>query len=237
MKSSIKFSTVLLCLAVVGCMETGQQQLTENKSIPEPVASDPSDANARKGGGSTGQIYLSVTVDDLKLASDGKGTYTNGIDGISAQFTSPDGSLSLSTSNTRIKNPRKLIFPDGAGYAINPNLSANYLLNIFANDVDPAPYKMQDIPVGTSQVMAMRIWGTNSSGTVEFRLIYNYGIGAGYVTDKVTVTRIDTVTWIIGSTDSDTSNPEATAALTGGNNKDFRGYYSVPFRLVVKRIN
>ncbi len=236
MKTSIKLSAILLCLVLAGCIETSQQSLTENKSLANSLASDDSNPNARQGGGS-GQIYLSVTVDDLKLASDRKGAYLNGIDGISAQFLSPDGSLSLTTSTTRIKNPRRLTFPDGAGYNINPNSSNTYLLNVFANDVHPAPFKIQEIPVGTSQVMAMRIWGSNSSGAVEFRLLFNYGIGAGYVTDKVIVSRVDSITWIVESTNSDTSNPDATAALTSADNKDLRGYYSVPFKLTLKKIN
>lgn len=236
MKSNFKLSSILLCLVVAGCIETSQQTLTENKSITDPVASDPSDPNARKGSGS-GQIYLSVTVDDLKMASDGKGAYINGIDGISAQFLSTDGTLSLTTSNARITNARKLTFPDGSGYAINPNASANYLLNVFANDVDPAPSKIQDIAIGTSQVMAMRVWGSNLKGAIEFRLLFNYGIGAGYITDKVIVTRVDSTTWTVESTDSDPSNPNATAALTGFDNKDFKGYYSVPFKLTLKKIN
>lgn len=225
-----------MCLAVVGCMETGQQQLTENKSLINSVASDASDPNARRGAGSS-QINLSVTVDDLKMASDGKGAYTNGIDGISAQFVSTDGTLSLTTSNARINNPRKLTFPDGAAYAINPNLSTNFLINVFPNDVHPAPYKIQDIPVGTSQIMALRVWGSNSKGTIEFRLLFNYGIGAGYVTDQVIVSRIDSTTWTVVSSNSDTSNPDATGAMTGFDNKDFRGYYSIPFRLTLRKIN
>ncbi len=237
MNCSIKLPAILLCLVLAGCIETSQQTLTENKSLANSLASDNSDPNARKGGGSTGQIYLSVTVDPLMISDDERGAYINGVDGISAQFASSDGSFSLTTSTKRIKNPRKLTFPDGINYAINPNLSNTYLLNVFANDVHPAPFKIQEIPVGTSQVMAMRIWGSNVSGVIEFRLIYNYGIGAGYVTDQVIVTRVDSTTWTVESTDSDTSNPDATAALTGGNNKDLRGYYSVPFKLTLTKFN
>lgn len=237
MKSSIKLSVILLCLVLTGCIETSQQTLTENKTLANTLASDESDPNARKGGGSTGQIYLSVTVDPLMISDDGRGAYINGVDGISAQFASSDGSFSLTTSTTRIKNPRRLTFPEGAGYNINPNSSNTYLLNIFPSDSEPAPFKIQEIPVGTSQVMAMRIWGSNSSGAIEFRLIFNYGIGAGYVTDKVIVNRVDSTTWTVESTDSDLSNPNATAALTGSYNKDLRGYYSVPFRLTLTKIN
>lgn len=236
MKTNLKLSVIFLCLLLAGCIETGQQQLTENKSNLSPLASVDSNPNARKSTG-TDQIYLSVAIDNLMLSHDGKGNYINGMDGISAKFESSDGSFLLTTSNARNKNPRKLTFPQGDTYAIDPNLSFNYLLNILANDVDPAPYKIQDIPIGGTQVMAMRIWGSNSKGTIEFRLLFNYGIGAGYVTDKVIVKRVDLTTWTVESTDSDTSNPEATAALTGGNNKDFKDYYSVPFKLTLTKIN
>lgn len=236
MQTNFKLTAILLCLVLAGCIETSQQSLTENKSLANSLASEDSDPNARKGDGSTGQTNLSVTVDALMISNDGRGAYVNGKDGISAQFVSSDGSFSLTTSTTRIKNPRRLTFPDGGNYAINPNSSNTYLLNVFANDVHPAPYKIQDIPVGTSQVMAMRIWGSNLSGAVEFRLIFNYGIGAGYVTDKVLVTRVDSTTWTVESTDSDESNPNATAALTGESNKDLRGYYSVPFKLILTKI-
>ncbi len=238
MQTNFKLSAILLCLVLAGCIETSQQSLTENKSLANSLALDDSNPNARQGGGSTGQIYLSVTIaDNLKIASDKIVPYVNGVDGVSAQFVSSDGSLSFTTSTTRIKNPRKLIFPDGANYAINPNSSNTYLLNVLANDVHPAPYKIQDIPEGTSQVMAMRIWGSNLSGAVEFRLIFNYGIGAGYITDQVIVTRVDSTTWTVESTDTDESNPNATAALTGSYNKDLRGYYSVPFKLTLTKIN
>lgn len=234
MKSNFKLSAILLCLVVAGCMETGQQQLTENKSFTNSVASDESDPNARKGdgGSTTGQIYLSVTVDDLMISSDGIGAYVNGVDGVSAQFVSPDGTFSFGTSTARIKNPRRLTFPaNNPTYAINPNLSPNYVINVLANEYDPAPYKIQDIPVNESQVMAMRVYGVNSRGIIDFRFLFNLGIGAGYITDKVTVTRIDTTTWTVESTS------DATAALTGGNNKDFKAYYSVPFKLTLKTIN
>jgi hypothetical protein len=238
MKTDLRLTAILIFLLMAGCMETGQQQLTESKSSPNVLASDESDPNARKStGGGSGQIYLSVTIDEQMISSDGKGAYVNGIDGISAQFNSTDGTFSLTTKNARNKNPRKLIFPEGATYAINPNLSFNYLINVLANDVHPAPYKIQDIPEGTSQIMAMRVWGSNSSGTIEFRLLFNYGIGAGYVTDQVLVNRINSTTWTVESTDSDESNPNATAALTGENNKDLKGYYSVPFKLTLTKIN
>ncbi len=237
MKNSIKFSAVLLCLAMVGCMETGQQQLTENRSLTNSVASDPSDPNARKGGSSTGQIYLSVTVDDLKMASDGRGAYVNGIEGVSAQFVSPDGTFSLRTTSARIKNPRKLTFPDGGTYAINPNASTDFLINVLANEVDPTPYKIQEIPEGESQLMAMRVWGSDIKGTIQFRLIFNLGTGLGYETDQVLVTRTSATTWTVESTNSRISNADATAALTGGFNGDFRAYYSVPFKLTLTKIN
>ncbi len=236
MKTNFKLSAILLCLVLAGCIETSQQSLTENKSLANSLASDESDPNARKEGGSTGQIYLSVTVDPLMISNDGRGDYVNGKDGISAHFVSSDGTLSFSTSTARIKNPRRLTFPNGGTYAINPNLSNTYLINVLANDVHPAPYKIQDIPVGESQIMAMRVWGSSSSGTIEFRLLFNYGIGAGYVTDQVLVTRNDLNTWTVESTNSDASNPDATAALTGGNNKDFKDYYSVPFKLTLRKI-
>lgn len=245
MKTDLRLTAILIFLLMAGCMETGQQQLTESKSSPNVLASDESDPNARKStGGGSGQIYLSVTIDELMLSSDEKGAYVNGIDGISAQFNSSDGSFSLSTSSVKGKAPiRRLYFPPNiqegivVPYAIDLNASYSYLLNVFTSDSEPAPFKIQEIPVGTSQVMAMRIWGSNSSGTIEFRLIFNYGIGAGYVTDKVIVTRVDSTTWTVESTNSDESNPNATAALTGGNNKDLKGYYSVPFKLRLTKIN
>lgn len=242
MKTSIKLSAILLCLVLAGCIETSQQSLTENKSLANSLALDDSNPNARQGGGS-GQIYLSVTVNDLKLASDGKGAYLNGIDGISAQFLSTDGSLSLTTSTTRIKNPRRLTFPDGAGYNINPNLSDNYLINVLANEYEVNPRKIQDIPVGEDQLMSMRVWGSNLKGTIQFRLLYDLGNGLGYETDKVLVKRTSTTTWTVESTNSKefngnaTVNPEATTAMTSGFNGDLRGYYQVPFKMTLTKIN
>jgi hypothetical protein len=231
MKSNLKLSAILMCLVLAGCMETGHQ-LTESESSKIPLASDEYNPNARKGdggGGTTGQIYLSVTVDDLMISSDGRGVYINGIDGVSAQFLSSDGTLSFITNTTNSNSfIRKLIFPEN-GYLINPNLSSSYELHVLAPLNVRRFKRIQDFVVGESQIMGMRIWGSYSS-VIEFRLLFNIGSNVS-VTDEVKVTRTAIGTWTVEST------VNATAALTGGNNKDFQGNYSVPFKLTLNKIN
>jgi hypothetical protein len=243
MKTNLKFPAIFLCLLMAGCMETGQQQLTENKSSSNLLASDDSDPNARKGNVSN-LIYFSVAIDDLNhmLVSDAKGDYIHGIEGISAQYNTSDGVFSFSTNNPRKTPLRKLSFPVGHTYAIDPNLSYNYSINVLANQNDIVPYKIIEIPVGESQFMSMRIWGSDDRGFVQFRLLFNLGVSEGYETDKVLVTRTADDTWTVESTDSKllnddfTVNPNATAAQTTKTISEFKGYYSIPFKLTLTKL-
>jgi hypothetical protein len=238
MRSNLKLSAILMCLALAGCMETGHQ-LTESESSKIPLASDDFDPNARKGdgGGTTGQIYLSVTVENLMISHDGNALYTNGKDGVSAQFQAPDGILSFTMSPPR-KNVvgRKLTFPtNGTGYAIELNGYPSYLVNVLTSDVSPVQKKIQDLVVGESQEMSMRVWGSNSSG-IGFRLLYSLGSGLGYINDKVLVTCTAIGTWTVESKTVE-SKTEAQATLTGPDNYPSLGEYSVPFKLTLNKIN
>lgn len=234
MKSNFKLSAILMCLALAGCMETSQE-LTKNDSSESLSASDEYNPNARAGGGgTTGQIYLSVTVDSVSgqmIASDGGGAYTNGIKGVSAQFQSPDGSLSFTMSPPRKGVGRKLTFPlRNPDYAINLNGYPSYLVNVLAPEDTPNQKKIQDMTILASQEMAMRVWGSNSS-SVQFRLLYSLGSGLGYVNDKVLVTRTASDSWTVES-----KLNAAQATLTGPVNNDRKGEYSVPFKFIVKKI-
>jgi hypothetical protein len=233
MKKNFKLSAILLCLILVGCMETGQQQLTVNESYKNPVASNESDPNARKGpgGGTNSDVNLSVTVEDYwRISHDGKGPYKDGIDRVTAKFLASDGTLSFITSPTNVKTAiRSLTFPNQE-YAINLNASFSYIINILA-PLDITDFKrIQDFEVGESHLMGMRVFGINSKGFTDFRLLFNIGSGAGYVTDEVRVIRIDSTTWTVESI------RDSRAALTGSDNKDLKDYYSVPFKLTLRKI-
>jgi hypothetical protein len=229
MKKNLSLTAFLTVLTLVSCQKSIQQSPDPSNQISTMSA-----AKSPSAGNTT--VNLSVLVDDgasNQILSDGKGAYINGTDQVGAQILSSDGNFYMNTNSNTAQAPvRTMSFLPGP---LGTTLEGKRNYSLRTN----ATIMLQNMAVASSQEVGFRAWGVQQHGVVDWRLLFRNGLEASStsLTDSALVTRISTTVWTVEPANCIGITYANARLIDGYNNNIGSGYYQVPFKLTLNKIN
>jgi len=229
MKRNFYLTSLVTALALAGCQKDIQQSKEQSTSLELRSSAKPS-----AQGNTT--VNLSVTIDDASvnnILSDGKGAYVNGTDRVDAQILSSDGNFYMNTNNNTVKAPIRNIqfLPGNSGFDLSGE--RNYSLRTNAT------IWLQNMTIGSVQIVGFRAWGVQQGGVVDWRLLFRNGLEdyPASTTDYAKVTRVSNDVWTIEPASYPGVTPANAGLIDRNNDPIALGYYQTPFKLTLTRTN